>query len=156
MSGAAWDWAVAHYARPGVEAALLDVQDRYEQCVSLLLFAAWAAADGRKLDEEDLEAAVDVARAYETTVLRPLRTIRRTLKAPIPDVEDAARLAMREQVQGLELDGERRLIGALGALAPESRGPARPLDVALVAAAKAWARTVPRAELVSLAARLSS
>ena len=152
----AWDWAVAHYARPGVEAGLLDLQDRYEQCVSLLLFAAWAAAEGRRLEEEDLEAAVDVARAYETTVLKPLRAIRRTLKAPIPDVEDPARLGMREQVQAVELDGERRLIGALGALAPEPRGPALPIEGALVAAARAWARTVPRAELLALAGRLSS
>jgi uncharacterized protein (TIGR02444 family) len=156
MSDTAWDWAVARYARPGVEAALLDLQDRYEQCVSLLLFAAWAAAEGRRLDEDDVEAAVDVARAYETTVLRPLRAIRRTLRAPIPDVEDPARLAMREQVQAVELDAERRLIGALGAMAPEASGPALSIEAALVAAARTWARTVPRAELIALAGRLSS
>jgi uncharacterized protein (TIGR02444 family) len=155
-SASAWDWAVARYARPGVEEALLDLQDRYEQCVSLLLFAAWAAAEGRRLDEEDLEAAVDTARAYETTVLRPLRAIRRTLKAPIPDVEDAARLAMREQVQAVELDAERRLIGELAAAAPAASGPARTIADGLVAAAKTWARTVPRAELLALAGRLSS
>ena len=159
MSAAAstsvWDWAVAAYARPGVEEALLGLQDRHEQSVCLLLFAAWAADEGRAVSADDLEAAVDTARVYETTVLGPLRAIRRTLKAPVPDLDDPARLAIREQVKALELDAERRLIGALGPLASEAKGPPRSIADGLVEAARAWARATPRAELVSLAARLS-
>jgi uncharacterized protein (TIGR02444 family) len=157
----AWDWAVAVYARPGVEDALLDLQDRFGQCVPLLLTAAWAAAEGRVFDAESLEAAADAARVYEGTIVGPLRAIRRTLKAPVPDLDDPARLAIREQVKALELDAERRLIGALEALAPAAgpSGPAPglwgPVADGLVEAARAWARVVPRAELVSLAARLS-
>jgi uncharacterized protein (TIGR02444 family) len=156
VSQSAWDWAVERYARPGVEAALLDLQDGWEQSVSLLLFAAWAAAGGRRLGPDDLEAAADTARAYENTVLGPLRAIRRTLKAPLPDMEGAARLAMREQVQAVELDAERRLIGALAALAPGPSGPALPIAEGLIAAARAWARATPRAQLLGLAASLST
>jgi uncharacterized protein (TIGR02444 family) len=152
----AWDWAVAAYARPGVEQALLDLQDRFGQCVPLLLTAAWAATAGRAFDEESLEAAADAARVYEGTLIGPLRAIRRTLKAPVPDLDDPARLAMREQIKAVELDAERRLIGALEALAPApGASGVRPIAEALVAAARAWARVVPRAELVSLAARVS-
>jgi uncharacterized protein (TIGR02444 family) len=155
-SGHAWDWAVAVYARAGVQEALLDLQDRFGQCVPLLLTAAWAAAAGRAFDEESLEAAADVARAYDGTLIGPLRAIRRTLKAPVPDLDDPARLALREQVKALELDAERRLIGALEALAPAPNGAGvRPVADALVAAARAWTRVVPRAELLSLAARVS-
>ena len=39
-----WDWAVAAYGRPGVAPACLDLQDRFEQNVPLLLAAAWSAA----------------------------------------------------------------------------------------------------------------
>jgi uncharacterized protein (TIGR02444 family) len=151
----AWDWAVAVYARPGVQDALLDLQDGYGQCVPLLLTAAWAAAEGRAFDAESLEAAADAARVYEGTVVGPLRAIRRTLKAPVPDLDDPARLALREQVKALELDAERRLIGALEALAPAPGAAPRPVADGLVEAARAWARVVPRAQLVSLAARLS-
>jgi uncharacterized protein (TIGR02444 family) len=152
----AWDWAVAAYAHAGVEEALLDLQDRFGQCVPLLLSAAWAAAEGRAFDAESLEAAADAARVYEGTIIGPLRAIRRTLKAPVPDLDDPARLAIREQVKALELDAERRLIGGLEALAPApgASGP-RPVADGLLAAARAWSRVVPRAELVSLAARLS-
>ena len=152
----AWDWAVAAYARPGVEQALLDLQDRFGQCVPLLLTAAWAAAEGRAFDAESLEAAADAARAYDGTIIAPLRAIRRTLKGPVPDLEDHTRLALREQVKALELDAERRLIGALEALAPAPDGPGpRPIADGVLAAARAWTRVVPRAELTSLAARLS-
>ena len=152
----AWDWAVAAYARPGVEAALLDLQDRFGQCVPLLLTAAWAAAAGRAFDAESLEAAADAARAWDGTIIAPLRAIRRTLKAPVPDLDDHTRLAIREQLKALELDAERRLIGALEALAPPSdTSGVRPIADALAAAARAWTRVVPRAELTSLAARLS-
>jgi uncharacterized protein (TIGR02444 family) len=153
----AWDWAVAAYAKPGVEEALLGLQDRHDQSVCLLLFAAWAADTGRKPDAEALEAAVDTARVYETTVLAPLRAIRRTLKAPVPDLEDAARLAIREQIKALELDAERRLLGALSDMAaPPAAAAPLPIADGMVNAARLWARAIPRAELVALAARLSS
>ena len=152
----AWDWAVAAYARPGVEPALLDLQDRYGQCVPLLLVSAWANDVGRAFDAESLEAAADTARAYDGTITGPLRAIRRSLKAPVPDLDEPARLAIREQVKALELDAERRLIGALEALAPAGGASgASPVADGLAAAARAWSRVVPRAELVSLAARLS-
>jgi uncharacterized protein (TIGR02444 family) len=156
MSARAWDWAVAAYARPGVEPALLDLQDRYGQSAPLLLVAAWAAQAGRPFAAERLEAAVDTARAYEDTVVGPLRAIRRTLKAALPDIEDGARLGIREQVKALELDAERRLIGALEAIACEVEA-AEPAGVAsgLVSAAHRWSRVLPRAELAELAARLS-
>src|SRR5262249_9167944 len=84
------------------------------------------------------------------------RAIRRTLKAPVPDLDDSARLAIREQVKAIELDAERRLIGALEALAPPPGATGvQPVADALVAAARAWTRVVPRADLVSLAARVS-
>jgi uncharacterized protein (TIGR02444 family) len=156
MSGEAWDWAVAAYARPGVEEALLELQDRWGQSVPLLLVAAWAGTAGRPLSSERLEAAVETARAYEATVISPLRAIRRTLKAPVPDLEDAARLGIREQVKALELDAERRLIGALEAIACEADAKApEPVSHALAAAAHLWSRVIPRAELAALAARLS-
>jgi uncharacterized protein (TIGR02444 family) len=156
MSGAAWDWAVGAYARPEVEATLIDLQDRWGQSVPLLLVSAWAASAGRPFSAERLEAAADTARAYEETVVGPLRAIRRTLKAAVPDIDDPARLALREQIKALELDAERRLIWALEAIACEAE-PGEPASVssALISAAHLWGRVLPRSELADLAARLS-
>jgi uncharacterized protein (TIGR02444 family) len=156
MSEAIWDWVVAAYARPGVAQACLDLQDRHDQSTPLLLFAAWAASTGRALDADVLEAAADMARAWEGAAVGPLRRLRATLKAPIPDIEDAARLAVREQVQAVELDSERRLLLALAEIAPPASAAIGPVLDGLVAAARAWSRITPRRELETLAVRLST
>lgn len=153
MSGL-WTWAVAAYEAPGVAEACLSLQDHNEQNVPLLLWAAWVAVTGRRPDEETIEAACDAARAYDTVVTAPLRAVRRTLKAPIPDVDNDHREALRQQVKALELDAERRLMLELEDLAPAPSGaPRRAID-GLVETAKLWARVVPRPALTTLADRL--
>ncbi len=149
-----WPWAVAAYEAPGVAEACLSLQDHNEQNVPLLLWAAWVAVTGRRPDEETIEAACDAARAYDTVVVAPLRAVRRTLKAPIPDVDNDHREALRQQVKALELDAERRLMLELEALAPAPSGaPRRAID-GLAETAKLWARVVPRPALTTLADRL--
>jgi hypothetical protein len=87
-------------------------------------------------------------------VVAPLRSIRRTLKAPIPDIDDGPRQAVRERVKALELEAERHLIEALEALVPVDaatpRSP-RPAIDALVATARVWASVTPRPALIRLA-----
>ena len=146
-----WDWAVAAYAAPDVAEACLLLQDRHEQNVPLLLWSAWIAATGRRPDEETLEAACDTARAWDSVAVSPLRAIRRTLKAPIPDIDDAPRVAIRDRIKAVELEAERWLLEALEALAPETAGPPRPAIDALVATARIWAPVTPRPALIGLA-----
>ena len=149
-----WTWAVTAYEAPGVAEACLSLQDHNEQNVPLLLWAAWVAVTGRRPDEETIEAACDAARAYDTVVVAPLRAVRRTLKAPIPDVDNDHREALRQQVKALELDAERRLMLELEELAPPPSGAARRAIDGLAETAKLWARVVPRPALTTLADRL--
>jgi uncharacterized protein (TIGR02444 family) len=150
-----WDWAVEAYGRPGAADAALELQDGHDQNVPYLLWAAWAASEGRPLGPDDLEAGADAARAWDAAAVRPLRAVRRQLKKPIPDLDDEAREAVRDQVKAAELYAERRLLEQLETLAPDPAGPAKPLAPALVEAARAWARVIPRAHLEALAARLA-
>ena len=53
-----WDWAVEVHGREGVDGALIDLQDAHGQCVAYLLWAAWAATQGRTLDPVILAQAV--------------------------------------------------------------------------------------------------
>jgi hypothetical protein len=80
--------------------------------------------------------------------------VRRTLKAPIPDIGDAGREALREQVKAIELAAERALMADLEALAPAGSGLTMPKLEALVAVARVWTRVVPRPALGVLAERL--
>ncbi len=149
-----WDWALAAYRAPAVSEACLDLQDGAGQNVPLLLWAAWTAETGRTLDEDTIEAACDAARAWEGVAVLPLRNVRRTLKKPIPDIGDAGREALREQVKAVELAAERFLMADLEALIDAPGGPARPAIDALVAVARVWSRVVPRPALTVLAERL--
>lgn len=149
-----WDWAVAAYGADGVADACLALQDRHDQNAPLLLWGAWNAATGRRPDADDIEAACDVARAWQTVAVAPLRAVRRTLKAPIPDIDDAPRLALREQVKAVELAAERHLLAALEPLSPAPSGPPRPAIDGLVEVARAWSAVTPRPALTTLAERL--
>jgi uncharacterized protein (TIGR02444 family) len=150
-----WGWAVAAYGRPGAADLFLDLQDGHEQNVPLLLFAAWTAATGRVLGDEALEEAVDVAGVWERTTIKPLRLVRRGLKGKIPDMDDAAREAVREEIKAVELSAERRLLETLERIAPAEGGAPSPIAPRLIAAAKQWDRVVPRGTLEALARTLS-
>jgi uncharacterized protein (TIGR02444 family) len=151
-----WDWALKAYAREGVEELCLELQDGYEQSVPYLLWAAWAAATGRALDPSTLEMGGDSARAWEETAVGPLRVVRRRLKKPIPDIGDAARESLRAQVKATELAAEKGLLEDLESLIEAKESAPLPLSEALVSAARAWSRVIPRAQLESLAAALSA
>jgi len=149
-----WDWSLKAWAADGVADACLELQDAAGQNAPLLLWAAWAAATGRSPDADAVEAACDTARAWQETAIAPLRTVRRALKTRAPDLDDAAREAVRARVKAVELEAERHLLTALEALAPPPSGPPRAALAALVAAARQWSPVTPRAGLVKLADRL--
>ena len=149
------DWALAAYARPEVEQALLDLQDSAEQNVCLLLWAAWAGETGRRLDDDAFEEAADICRAWEAAAILGLRALRRGLKKPIPDLDPAAREAVRDQVKAVEIEAEKALLAQLGAVGGAAGKPLA-TEASLVAAAKAWAPVVPRAPLRALAEQLSA
>ena len=115
---------------------------------------AWLAATGRRPDEETIEAACDTARAWDGVVVAPLRAVRRTLKAPVPDIDDGPRQLVRERIKGLELEAERHLLEALEALAPMPSGAPRPVIDGLTATTRLWSRVTPRPALIRLAEAL--
>lgn len=146
-----WDWALAAYAAPDVADACLALQDHHEQNVPLLLWSAWVAQTGRRPDEETIEAACDTARAWDSVVVAPLRAVRRTLKAPVPDIDDGPRESVRNRIKALELEAEKHLLEALEALAPPPSAAPRPAIDGLAATTRVWSRITPRPALIRLA-----
>jgi uncharacterized protein (TIGR02444 family) len=144
-----WEWALAAYARPGVPEACLELQDRFGQNTSLLLWAVWAETEDPTL----LARAADVARRWEAAALVPIRDVRRALKAAFPPVDDAARQGLREDVKGVELRAERVLMETLAGLSGDRRD-GTPALAALQAASAAWTPAAPDAPLAALAAAL--
>ncbi|RMD63355.1 MAG: TIGR02444 family protein [Alphaproteobacteria bacterium] len=134
-----WAFSVDLYGRPGVAAACLALQDRRGVDVNLLLLCCWAAAHGRRLRREDLSRLDAHVAPWRDAVTRPLRAVRRWLKAP-GDAPGAAARRLRARVQEDELAAEaiaqEMLVQALGtdvAKAP-SAAPVASGDPALAAA----------------------
>lgn len=134
-----WDFAVAIHGQPGMDAGLVDLQDNHGQCVSYLLWAVWAARQGRAVGGAELDQAAGLARAWEAEVAAPLRAARRSLKRAWPPMADSKREALRSKVKASELSAERTLLEALEALTPR-RTRSGPKDIAqrLEAAMAAW------------------
>lgn len=144
-----WDWTLKAYAEPGTPEACLTLQDAYGQNTAYLLWAVWAEGP----DAAALAEAAQVAKAWEATVLRPLRVIRRALKPPFRGVDDGAREGLREDVKAAELRAERVLMETLETLAGPAEG-GHPALEALIAASKAWGKPAPDDALAVLASAL--
>lgn len=79
--GPHWTWALALYARPGVSAACLHLQDHRGLDVNLLLVMLHAVvADGRYPPPGGLAAADAAVALLRTEVVQPLRAVRRHMK----------------------------------------------------------------------------
>jgi uncharacterized protein (TIGR02444 family) len=145
-----WDWTLKAYGEPGVPEATLRLQDEYGQNTSFLLWAVWAEGP----DAAALAEAAKVAKAWDAAVLKPVRDIRRGLKAPFPPVDDGAREGLREDVKAAELRAERVLMETLESLSGNAGG-GRPALEALKAASAAWGRPAPDDALAALAQALT-
>lgn len=144
-----WEWTLEAYSRPGVPEACLRLQDEFGQNTSFLLWAVWC----EEADPVVLTDAAKAARAWDELALKPIRAVRRALKAPCPPVDDRGREGLREDIKAAELRAERVLMETLESLAGESRGGAPALQ-ALEAAAKAWGGQATDDALASLAVAL--
>ena len=145
-----WDWARAAYARPGVEASCLSLQDDDGQSVCLLLWAAWRGP----VDAETREGAADIARQWQEVAIEPLRGVRAVLKKPLADMDNARRLDLREAVLAVEMKAERGLLEELEGLAGPPDGAAFAVIDSLAAVARVWGERTPREALKTLAGRL--
>jgi uncharacterized protein (TIGR02444 family) len=100
-----WTFSLKVYGDDAVAAACLDLQDGWQLDVHMLLFALFAASQGRSLcraDIERLEVAID---PWRSNVVRPLRRVRRWLKGEAHDSDDRA-TKLRRGVLDREIESE--------------------------------------------------
>jgi len=109
-----WEFALAVYARPGVEGACLRLQEAGAD-VCLVLTALWLDRRACALDAEGLTRLQRASQHWQDTVVRPLRQLRQAWKTPSGVDERLA--ALREQLKGLELAAEREQLARLARLA---------------------------------------
>lgn len=111
-----WSFALSTYARPGVEAACLRLQEQGAN-VCLLLCGAWLEQRGVAVRTERIQALKHIAEPWQTQVIEPLRQVRVQWRALSQQDEKLA--SLRERVKTLELEAERELLARLEALSRE-------------------------------------
>lgn len=122
-----WAFSLALYARPGVAAACLALQDRYQADVNLLLLGFWRAAKGYAgWATAELDHARDAV-APVNAVLKPFRESRRALKALLEDEPAAA--GLYAEAKALELRLEQVAQAWLAAVSRVSPATPRPLPL---------------------------
>ena len=114
-----WAFVLRLYARPGVPAACLDLQDRFDIDVPLLMFACWLGLRGTTLDSELAARARDVITPWHREIVCTLRRVRQRLKTgPAPSPSPATE-ALRDGVKRVELESERLELTTLAAMAQD-------------------------------------
>lgn len=113
-----WRFSLALYARPGVAAALVGLQDRAGCDVNLMLFATWlGAARGRSLDATQVAAAKGAIAPLNGGIVHELRRLRRELRGAADDDIQA----LRRRIMTAELAAERQVLRRLAAIVPDGR-----------------------------------
>jgi uncharacterized protein (TIGR02444 family) len=110
-----WDYAVELYRRPGVEAACLELQARHGLDVNVVLLCCWLASRGIAVDARTFGRIAAAAESWQAGFVRPLRAVRRRLKADLADPPPGSIPArwpelasgLRGRVLALEIEGER-------------------------------------------------
>lgn len=103
-----WDFAVDLYGAPSVGEACLALQDRHGCDLNVVLFAAWMGAMRRdKLSQPDMAEAIASVQSWRDEIVRPLRAIRRRLKAGPPPAPNEVTDELRARIKAVELESER-------------------------------------------------
>jgi uncharacterized protein (TIGR02444 family) len=100
-SGAFWARSLETYARPGMKAALLELQDRFFLSVNLLLLALWAAESRRELSDAHWRRAIEIIAPWSDGVTGRLRAARRACAGERADIA-----ALRDKILAAEIDAE--------------------------------------------------
>jgi uncharacterized protein (TIGR02444 family) len=111
-----WSFSLQLYGKPGIAEACIALQDGLGLDVNLLLFCCWHGRAMRKLDEAGLRQAIATVEAWQSDVVKPLRAVRRRLKAGVPPITARECQSLRHKVNDLELESERIAQSALEAL----------------------------------------
>lgn len=109
---ALWTFALEAYARPGVAALCLRLQDEHGLDVDVLLACLWLAARGLDLDDAELERILAAAAEPRARVLE-LRALRRTLGSDRD--HDPRWQPTYEHLRAAELAAERVELGCIEA-----------------------------------------
>lgn len=101
-----WRFSLAFYSRPRVPSACLTLQDIAGVDVCVLLFSLYCTHTKRFIPQQKLRQCDERLRDWRSTVILPLRRIRREMKTKIATARLESMKNVRQQIQSLEINAE--------------------------------------------------
>ncbi len=141
-----WDFSLRFYARPGVAAACLALQEEAGADINVVLYLFFLARHNRQVNAQDIAAIENTVAGWREQVVRPLRATQRHLKSVAALFTGDAATRLREEIKRSELAAER-----IQQLTIEQQFPC-----ATFGAATASAAAAARANLEAYAARIGA
>ncbi len=102
-----WRFSLHIYSGTGVPEACLRLQDEHGIDVNVMLYLLFLARCGRRVAPGDLDRIEAIAGEWRESVVRPLREVRRYLKAPHGAFDAELTNGLRNEVKRIELESER-------------------------------------------------
>jgi len=156
-----WMFSLRLYESGGFSAAAITLQDECGADVDVLLYLCFLADRGRAVDQAQAAFIDAGVRAWRDEVVKPVRALRRRLKAGVQPVPLATSEAIRDAAMKLELECERAELDALALTYPPAQfamvdGPREALARANVMAYAAHLGGFPTALVESLVAAFAT
>lgn len=108
-----WQFAVQLYSVPPVSVACLTLQDNYSADVNMILACCWVGRHGAYLPRQQIAGLDQLMHPWRTEAIRPLRALRRQLKASIGLVGPDRSGVFRETIKSAELQAEKIQLDSL-------------------------------------------
>lgn len=102
-----WRFSLRFYAREGVPALCLQLQDAQGVDVNLLFFMFFLASRGRRLTATDVRRINESTADWRNRAVKPLRALRRDLKTGIAGMDAQTVESFRSDIKRCELHAER-------------------------------------------------
>ena len=128
-----WDFSLEVYGSEGVPQACLDLQEKHEIDVNVLLFCCWLGASGRgAISEAETAAMVAAVDPWHQTVVRALRAVRQRMKGGMPPAPIELSEPLRRRIAKSEVECEHveqlMLAAAIDRSADDGVGPNQRAD----------------------------
>ena len=94
------------YEAEGVEEACLDLQDRFDLDVTLILMCCWVGQHGVRLSPDALAQAEQSVKPWRETAIDPIRALRRRLKEAVGPIDPERAKSVRDLIKQAELAAE--------------------------------------------------
>jgi uncharacterized protein (TIGR02444 family) len=111
LTGPHWTFIIELYNSHEVQQACLLLQDSFGVDVSFLLMLLWYARHGVEFNDDDIEVLFQGVAPWRSVVVKPLRTMRREIKAAAG--HDSVVAGYRNKIKAVEIEAEQIEIATL-------------------------------------------